>query len=113
MKYTSARPERQVTGDERESFPQELDDQAVHFVRRLLLHRMARLRDGEKRCPGDPQSERSPQPNRHEPVLLSPEDERGSCDVLEATLQTVEVELSYRTPQRPSIARFHGRRVTL
>src|SRR5690349_21741836 len=99
-------PERQIMGDKREALTQELDDQAVHLVRGLLLDRVARVRDREECRVGDSERQRPPQPDGHDPVFLSPYNEGGSRNVLELPLQSVESELPEYPAERARVAGF-------
>jgi len=83
-----------TTNDERNTPMRRLNEQLGYrpWIGRLFLRGVPCVGDREERRFGNPQGEGSAQAHGHNAVLLSPENQRRSGDVLELSLQPVEAK---------------------
>src|SRR5881396_2699868 len=106
MKYTTLTHERQISGDARQPILQEPDEQMVHLVRRLFLYRVPCMRYAEERGASDPAGEGAAESQRDPAVLLPPQHDGRSGDVIEPPLEGVEAKLSQGAEERSPVVRL-------
>src|SRR5437016_14144283 len=105
MKYTALASERQrqILWDPRQPVSQEPNNKVIHVVRRLLLNRVARAWHTHERRARDPGGE-GPAHSKGDPaVLLPPQEDRPRPDLIQPSVEAVEVDLRQHTPQRASV----------